>query len=635
VAEQDKTGDLLVGMVPPISMAAFERSTGGVVPLDALDLDPQQLAASGSRFTHCAQQFRLLGAVALLTSSVVSVGCTAAVSGSASGHPGSSAGSNGLASGGSSSSNGTGGAGGAQVTDPTATGAISLPAGDAPSAHLHKLTATEFANSVHDLLGQDAPLAPVEQDSRVDGFASVGASTITVSPMGVGLYETATGAATAYAFGDATKAAALLPCIPQSATDTACMTQALQAFGRRAFRRPLTDAETTRYVKLGTDIASGDGGTVLIGLRYAVWAILQTPDFLYRVELGAPSAADGGRLKYTSYEVGSRLAGALWNGSPDDALLDAAAADSLSTPDGIRTQAQRMLADPKAHRAVLAFTDDMYGLQNLDQATKDPAYFPNFTDALKADMRTELEQRIDDMFLTTKGDFLSLYDSKSTFVNKELATYYGLPAPSGDGFQKVQVPDDSPRVGLLGAGAILAAYALPQRNSTTKRGKFLANTVLCITIPPPPGNAGVFPASPDPNETLRQIMIAHRSSPSCSSCHGIMDPLGFGMENFDSAGMYRTMDKAQPIDASGTLSDGTAFNGLAQLGSALRKEAIAGPCFVSKVYENALGRQAIAADDGAVNDLAGQFATSQNHADQLLLDLVASDSFRFVTPKSQ
>jgi hypothetical protein len=573
---------------------------------------------------------------ALVASAALTAACTG-TAGSSSARPGGTGNPN-LAGGGASSSGGgsssvagtpsipgTGGGNSAGID-------LGLAAGDAPIARLHKLTANEFANSVHDLLGSDAPLSAVEPDNIVSGFSSVGASTVAMSASGVDEYEAATGTATAFAFASATKAATVLSCVPTAMTDTACLTQGLNAIGRRAFRRPLTADETTRFVNLATSIAGGTGGTVLMGLQHAVWAMLQSPSFLYRVELGVASAADGGRLKYTSYEVASRLAGTIWDGAPDDAVLDAAGTDSLSTPSGILTQAQRMLADPKAHRGVLAFVDDLYDMAHFDEAIKDPTLYPKWTPTLQAAMHQELEQRLDDMFLTTKGDFLSLYDSKTTFVNAELASYYGLPAPAGAGFEKATFPDDSPRVGLLGAGAILAAYALPSRASPTERGKFVTGTLLCINVPPPPANVPVLPDVLAPNETMRQIMATHRVNPSCASCHSIMDPVGFGLDHFDAAAAYRTTENGQPIDTTGTLTDGTAFDGLAQLGAVLRKEAVAGPCFVSKMYQNSLGRTALTLDDAAIMALAKQFSDGQNHADQLLLNLVSSDSFRFVDP---
>jgi hypothetical protein len=546
--------------------------------------------------------------------------------GSTAGAAGSSGGAGTATGGGNSTGTGTAGAG-------APSSLVGLPGGDEPTARLHKLTAAEFGNSVQDLLGAGAPLGAVEPDDVVAGFASVGASTVAISPAGVGLYEEATGAATDYVFSDPTRAAAVLSCVPTSATDTACASKALAAFGRRAFRRPLTDAETTRFVTLAQTIAAKPGSTVLAGMRHAVWAMLQSPSFLYRVELGAPSAADGGRLKYDPFEMASRLAGALWGSVPDDALLDAAAGGKLATAADVRAQATRMLADPRAHRSITAFVDDLFGKLELAQATKDPAIFPGWTPTLRDAMQSELERRIDDVVFTQKGDFLSLYDGKTTFVNAELAKYYGLPAPpaGGDGWGAATFPADSPRVGLLGSGAILAAYALPQRTSPTARGKFVATALLCKTVPDPPPGVPPLPAMADASSTLRQKLEMHRAAASCSSCHSLMDPIGFGMETFDGAGQFRTQDNGHPIDATGAI-DGKSFDGLAELGAAIRADAVAAPCLVSKLLTFAEGRKINSHDAPALDALGAAFAKNGNRVDQLMLDTVTSDAFRFVTP---
>jgi hypothetical protein len=524
------------------------------------------------------------------------------------------------------------GSGGVTAVPGKPSSLLGLPGGDLPIARLHKLTATEFANSVHDLLGAAAPLGPVEVDTTTAGFTSAAASMAVVSPAGVSQYETAIGMATEYAFSDQVRAAALLTCMPSGPTDSACAKQALSALGRRAFRRPLTDDETSRFVTLATTIGARPSNTILTGLRHAVWAILQSPSFLYRVELGTVSAADGGKLKFNDFEMASRLAGALWGSVPDDTLLDAAAQGKLSTADGVHAQAQRMLADARIHRAFAAFVADLYDKVDLDQANKDATLYPTFTSTLRDAMQQELQQRVDDMVFTTKGDYLSLLDSKTTFVNNELAAYYGLPTMPTDGWRKATFPDSPPRVGLLGAGALLAAKGLPSRTSPTERGKFINNTLLCRTIPAPPAMVPPLPDVSDaPNTTVRQRLSTHRSAPACASCHALMDPMGFGMENFDTGGKYRTTDNGQTIDATGEL-DGVAFNGLGELSSALRKEAVVGPCLVSKVYTYLQGRGINDHDATTLDALATHFASGGNHVNDLLLELVSSDAFRFVEP---
>ncbi|HVR60605.1 MAG TPA: DUF1592 domain-containing protein [Polyangia bacterium] len=523
---------------------------------------------------------------------------------------------------------------GGQPSTASPSSLISLSGGDLPAPRIHKLTATEFANSVHDLLGDAAPLGPVEPDTTIGfGFTSAAASVATVSPDGVAQYETATGAATDYAFGDPARAAALLPCMPSGPTDQACMKQALAAIGRRAFRRPLTDAEQARYVTLASTIAGNPGNTALTGLRHAVWAILQSPSFIYRVELGTASQADGGRLKFNDFEMASRLAGALWASVPDDMLLDAAAQGQLSSADGVKAQAQRMLADARVHRAFTSFVADLYDKTELDQANKDPMLYPTFTTTLKAAMQQELEQRIDDVvFGAGGGDYLSLLDGKTAFVNNELAAHYGLPAVTPDAWRKVTLPDSSHRVGLLGAGAILAGQALPQRTSPTARGKFVNEALLCRVIPPPPDKVPPLPDETDqPNTTVRQRLVKHRQDPSCAACHALMDPIGFGMENFDTVGKYRTTDNNQPIDATGTLG-GMNFDGLGQLGGVLRQQPASAPCLVSKVYSYLLGRTINDKDASTIDALATFFGGNGNNVDKLLLQTVTSDAFRFVQP---
>jgi hypothetical protein len=487
----------------------------------------------------------------------------------------------------------------------------------------------EFANSVHDLLGSGAPVPNVEPDLMVDGFAAIGASSVAVSPSGVGLYETAVASATAFAFADATRAASVLPCVPQAVTDTACFTRAISEFGRRAYRRPLTPSEITLFTGVATTIGNQAGSSVLIALRHTVNAILQSAGFLYREELGATSPQDGGRLKYDGFEMASRLAGTLWTSVPDNALLDAA--DTLATPDGIRTQAQRMLADARVHRSMAAFVDQLFDAKLLSQTEKDTQMFPTWTESLRSAMMQELELRIDDMTFTQKGNFFDLFQSRTTFVNNELARHYGLPEAGTDVFRKVDFPADTPRVGLLGAGAILVSHAHPQRTSPTARGKFVNEMLLCRIIAPPPNDVPPLPPTLDPNATFRQVLTMHRTEPRCAACHGVMDPIGFGMEYFDTTGKYRTSDHGQPVDATGDL-DGTKFSNLAELGAAIQKEEVLGPCLISKMYANALGRRANEIDGPALDRLAVQFASGGNRVDAMLVDFVTSDSFRFVEP---
>ena len=554
----------------------------------------------------------------LTAACLIAAGCLGTI-----GEP--SGGGNGPNGGGSNGS-----AGGSSASGPGNTGPLSQPV-----ASLHKLTIAEFTNSLHDLLGSNAPVSSqLEPDQQLDGFRSVSASTVAVSPMGVSQYETAINAATQFAFSSATQAATVLSCVPASATDTTCpVSQALGAFGRRAFRRALSSADVARYVGVATDIAQEPGSNILIGLQHAVSAILQSPEFLYRVELGAPSPRDGGRNKYTDFEMASRLASLLWVSVPDEALLNAAASGGLSTSSGVLAQAKTMLVSQKAHQSIANFANDLYGLDPssgtpLTTTFKDPMFYPNWTKTLPVAMQQEVLMRIDDVAFT--GDYLSLYDSPTVFVNNELALIYGLPPAAVDGFRRVVLPSGSPRLGLLGSGAILASNGLPQRTSPTLRGRFVAEQLLCKTVPPPPQgvNTSVLDTLP-PGSSVKAILEQHRQNAACATCHAMMDPTGLALENFDSVGAYRTTENKVPIDATGVL-DGVAFKDEASLATVLRNHPQAGPCFVSKLYEQAQGRATLSVDVPVLASLSTQFEMSGHRADQLLLSIVSSDAYRFV-----
>jgi len=528
-------------------------------------------------------------------------------------------------------------AGTASADGSAPTTGLVLPGGDLPAPTLHRLTRSELTHSLQDLLGADVPIGQLEPDVSINGFSSIGASSVEVSPAGIDLHEQAVLAATGYVFADEARVQAQFGCTPASPSDSACSSRIVTQFGRRAFRRPLTEAEVARFTGLATSIGSADGSRLLTGVRYALAAILESPSFVYRVELGVPSAEDAGRLKYTGFEMASRLAGIFWDSVPDDTLLDAADAGALATPEGVRAQAERLIADSKAERSLVVFTRELFGTSHLDEAQKDDALFPTWRESLKDAMREELERRVLDMVFARKGDFLSLLDDRKTFVNDDLAQFYGLPVSGEPGFHAAEFPPESRRAGLLGAGAVLAGHALPQRNSPTARGKFVSEMLLCRSIPPPPNNVPPLPPQAGPEVTMRERLAVHRQSPVCAGCHSMMDPIGFGMEDFDSVGLYRTLEGTSPVDASGVLEgpglDGTTFSGLAELGAALRRQPVVGPCLVSKLYSEVLGRRALQLDRSAIEQLAARFSDSQHRLDQLLLTLVTSDSFRFAEPK--
>ena len=429
----------------------------------------------------------------------------------------------------------------------------------APST-LRRLTVAQYQNSVRDLLGDTITVPPdLEPDTVFSGFATIGAAQDRALAARDRAVRDERALLAHEALADGARRTALVTCTPAGPTDDACARTVVAALGRRAFRRPLADDEVTRYASIAT-LSAQKLSDFHAGLEYAIAGLLQSPHFLYREEIGTPDPADPSRRVFDRYELATRLSFFLWNSPPDDVLLDAAAAGLLGTEEGLLGQAARLLDAPRALRVVETFFGELLHLADLDDLPQPPGLFPLVTPTLGPSMRQETLRTIEDI-VSRDADFRELFDGETAFVNSELATLYGLPAPSGGDFTKVALPKQGMRSGLLGQGSFLALNAHADSTSPTRRGKFIREVLLCQAIPPPPPNVKTTlpedPAGQAPR-TMRQKLAQHRSVAACASCHARMDPIGLGLENFDAIGAYRSTDVGQPIDASGDL-DGVTF----------------------------------------------------------------------------
>jgi len=572
--------------------------------------------------------------------------------GGAAGAPGGGAGATGVGSvSGSAGASGTTGAGGAT---PTGTGAGSgggagtgagtagtsgtggAPVVFAPSPGAYRrLTASAFRNSLRDLLQGPVTIGNIEPDSwSVAGLASVSAATVSVSAAGVEQYQTAIDAATSQAFADATRRSKLLGCTAKSTTDTACFQSFVTRFGRLAWRQPLTSAQVTRYTDLIANVAA-TLGDVNEGMRAGMQGLLLSPNFLYRLERGAPPAAAGnGFWQYTSGEVAARLSYFLTNSTPDATLLDLADSKGLDTKEAILAQADRLLGTAAGRESVGNFASELYQLQIIASRAKDPK-FTEYTPALQTAMMQEIPAMFQAIVFDRNASALELLTTRNTFATKELAGLYGLPTTglSSTSASAVALPADGLRAGLLTTAGFLSLYANQEEGSPTQRGKFIRETILCQTIPlPPPDVSTVLPDPPaGVIYTKRQRLSMHESQPSCAGCHRLMDPLGLPLENFDAIGKYRSTDQGQPIDASGDL-DGSKFNGPVELGQVLAARPEVADCLVRNMYRYGTGHVDAASERPVLDALKSTFRTGGYHVRDLMRDIVASDGFRFVAP---
>jgi len=405
---------------------------------------------------------------------------------------------------------------------------------------LRRLTSNELTASIRGGFGLSetewAGAAVPADPASADGFTNNVDRLIVDDGYARGLLATAEGVAVAVT--EPTVLARVLPCA--SGGGEACARTYLDTVGRRLFRRPLTDTERQRYLDLHAQIAGSEGFTTWV--QWATSALVQSPNFLYRSELGEP---DGEGYQLTGYEIATALAYGLTGGPPDDALLDRAGAGELDSAEGIAAAARELAARPELHVVFRAFVDHWLGLSSLPNLVKiDAAFTPEIRDA----MRRETDAFIEQVVFTDRGGIAELLTSPISVVDATLAAWYGW---GGGG-----TPTERPAgwgVGLLAQGSVMAVNAGNEHTSPTQRGVLVRERLLCQDMPPPPPVVGEIP-TPTGTETTRQRYEVHTSNDACSGCHELMDPIGFAFEHLDAMGRYRETEGTLPIDATGAIN---------------------------------------------------------------------------------
>lgn len=411
-------------------------------------------------------------------------------------------------------------------------------------------------------------------------------------------------------------------CDPAAIGDSACAEQVLTALATKAWRRPVTAAETSRLVADVIDPILAGGGTFEDALKWGFVSVLVSPHFVYRVELD-PAPANVEPHPVSQYELASRLSYFLWSSMPDDALFAAAANGELATEPQIAAQVARMIADPKAAALVDNFGGQWLFIRGIDDILKDPATFPEFDDRLKASMREEME-RFFESFVFAPRDMRELLTATEGEIDDVLAEHYGISAP-GTGWRTVDLAAYA-RGGILGQGGLLSVESYPTRTSPVIRGKFVLGQLLCDEPPPPPPN--VVPALDESEDalTVREQLEQHRADPVCASCHETMDNIGFGLESFDAIGRWRTEDRGFPVDSTGVL-DGVGFEGPRELTAMLVDDPRFPECMVEQAFTYSLGRLVGTTDAPYLADIRNQFAAGGYTFEALAVAIATSDPF--------
>jgi hypothetical protein len=517
--------------------------------------------------------------------------------------------------------------GGTQQPAPEPGNPACLGPSDPGRVTLHRLNRAEYDNTVRDLLGDTTrPARDFPSDDHGYGFDN-NADVLSLGPLLMEKYSNAAEKLVEAAWKqDASRATPLVRlCALEPADPLPCARRILERFARRAWRRPVTQAEVDRLTAF-LPLASSRGDGADTGLKLALRAVLLSPHFLYRVELD-PDPRSTASHPLNDYELASRLSYFLWSSMPDEPLLAAADAGTLHSPEELERQVRRMLADPRSEALVDNFAGQWLYTRALESFHPDPLLYP-FDDGLREAMRQET-QLVFREFLHGDHRARDLVDADFTYVNDRLARHYGLPAPGTDELRRVSLAGHPERSGLLGQGSILAVTSHPDRTSPVKRGLWVLEQLMCKAPPPPPPNVEGLPPPVDPKMSIKQRMAEHRSNPSCSGCHAMMDPIGYGMENFNAVGAWRQKEEVSgaAVDPSGELPGGVLFKDGVELRAILKADPELDLCITQHLLTYGLGRGPLSTDACTLESISKKAEARGGRLSDLLLSITQSEAF--------
>ena len=414
----------------------------------------------------------------------------------------------------------------------------------------------------------------------------------------------------------------------------ACARQIITSLARRAFRRPVTAAEIDQYVSLVRETEQQEhsfGEGLVVGIS----ALLVSPDFLFRIERDRPLAPSETSHRISQHELATRLSYFIWASMPDDRLRRAADAGTLRNPIVLAQEVRRLLKDPRAHALAENFGGQWLQFRALESVTRDRQRFPDFEDYLRLSMRRETELFIEHVIREDRS-ILDFVTGRYSFLNERLAKHYGIPNVTGPEFRRVDL-SGTPRGGVVTQGSVLTVSSYATRTSPVLRGKWILENLLNAPPPDPPADVpNLDETNIGTSASVRMQLEEHRKNPVCASCHRRMDPLGFGLENFDAVGAWRTMDGKLPIDSTGLLPDGRTFNGPEELRSILAgdRDAFA-RALTSKLLTYALGRGLERYDTKTVKTIAARLPASDYRFSALVLEIAKSLPFQSRRPSRE
>ncbi len=505
------------------------------------------------------------------------------------------------------------------------------------SAPLRRLTRFEYNNVVRDLLGDDtSPGNSLPSEISGNGFGN-DAETQTVSSLLVEQYATVSEGIAKRATESRDKLGALAACAAEieagtpTADEETCARELVTRLITRAFRRPVADAEVDELLSLRAAIR--ESSTFATSIATVIEAVLQSSDFLYRVEVG--EVGEDGRRRPTGHEMATRLSLFLWGSIPDDDLLAAAEAGDLVAADGVRAQAERMLQDPRARVVARHFFDNLLPIGSLATLERDATRYPLYTPQIGRLMREETQTLLEREIFENGGTWPGVLTAEHTYMNAELAAYYGVTGVEGEAFQRVDV-DTTQRLGMLTHAGVVAGTIHSNETNPVVRGAFLLEKIMCQPTPPPTPDVfdQVDPPNPDSAPTARERFSQHSEDPKCAGCHAVMDPIGFALENYDAVGRWRDHENDVLSNTKVTIPGLGDVSGPVELARKVAQDPRTHACFAVNWANFAYGRT-LGADDACVRqDIEEAFAAADHDVAQLLIELTQTEDFLFLPEES-
>ena len=497
---------------------------------------------------------------------------------------------------------------------------------------LRRLTRSEYTNTVRDLLTVDvSATADLPADEVTNGFDN-NSAVLTVSSLHAEKYVLISEALAKLAVQ---KLSTLTGgCDTASRGEDTCALAFAKSFGRRAFRRPTTAEDERQLIAAYT--AGRTGGTYAEGIEVMLRAALQSPNFLYRLELAPALDTEAKRIPLSQFELASRLSYLVWASGPDDALLDAAAKGELATKQQVAEKARQLLAAPQARAAIGSFFEQWTSTRRLSITSKNTTTFPTFSTELRTAMAKELPAFVNDVLWNGDGRLSTLLTAPVAFVSGPLAQLYGVSAPpsADDSPVKVDLPANQQRAGILTQAGFLSVQGHPDQTSPVLRGKFVRAMLLCQPPPPPPADVDISLPTVDEGATARVRFAAHESAAtSCAACHTLMDPIGLTFEHFDAIGQHREQDNGQALDVSGEILNSNeaslsgAFDGPAELAAKLASSPLVRACVATQWFRFASGRSEANGDACSLASIERTFDTANGNVLDLIVATTQTDAF--------